>query len=155
MSRPPKNSAKLELEKGVLYGKQAARRDNMPKPVGKPRCPKYFNKDQRKVWRSYSNILDAHGLLSDMNGPLLEELAWWEWVLIEMRSKISEAGDIVTSGETGKNPYSTEFGVQKQASEQKQKICCKLGLSSVDAARVGSILAGTESKKSKVDNLLD
>jgi len=155
MARPQKNPNKLALEKGKLYGKQATRSDNLPVIGSKPKCPKYFTRDQKKIWRQLSVILKEHNLFSDMNGPLLEELAWWQWVIMEMRERIIGPHKIITTGDAGKNPYTPEFGIVKQATEQKLKICSKLGLSSVDAARIGSMMAGTAKKKSKLEELLD
>jgi len=52
---------------------RAKTRRGEPKPQrGKPKCPKYFTKDQKKVWRNLCELLDAMMLLTHADAHQLE-----------------------------------------------------------------------------------
>jgi phage terminase small subunit len=180
--RKPKPAAVLKLEKGKLYDQQRSRAENEPTPRQEiiPRCPKGFSKEQRKLWKNFSQILRAYGLFNAANAPILELLAraWsryqtcqrmideWggEMLLVDrvsgeiLKPHSAEELDLgigtkpQTLGKPILNPY---FKPALKLEERIMKSLGELGLSSIGMARIGSLLSNKVKAKSQMEELLD
>ena len=77
MPQQPKSVTTLKLQKGKLYGDQAAREEIEPLPQKplKPKCPSRFSPAEKKEWRYYKRILENYGLFTIANAPILELLS--------------------------------------------------------------------------------
>lgn len=156
MSRPPKANEIIQLEKGKLYGKQAARVENTPKDSKKlrPKCPKRLSRDEKKEWRHYARILDNYGMLTAANQTILDLLAVSTVQYKDCLEKVRETGLLIKSpnGFPVYNPY---WNVMNKTEDKIMKCLKELGLSSSGLANIGALMTRSSQKKSKMEELLD
>ena len=145
-----------QLEKGKLYGEVAERVENTPKAKKerKPRCPQRLTKAQRKEWRFYADILKNYGLFTIANAPILELLVVDTAQYKECLDKVQRTGMLIKSPNDFPiyNPYWTAMN---KLEEKILKCLGELGLSSSGLARIGSLVAGAQRKKSEMEGLID
>jgi len=157
MSRKPKPTSVLEFEKGKLYDEQRDRQNYEPKSEKevKPRCPKRFSKEERKIWRSIASILKNYGLFTIANSMQIELLttAWVQYV--EVSKKIAETGNIIIKGPDGNPMYNPFFNAQHKLGQLVDRYCQNLGLSSISLAKMGSLMLKAKKKKNDLEELLD
>jgi len=144
------------LEKGKLYGEVAERVEKTPKQkkTMKPRCPQRLTKAQRREWRFYANILKNYSMFTVANAPVLELLAVNTVQYKECLDKVQSTGMLIKSpnGFPIYNPYWTAMN---KIEDKILKCLSELGLSSTGLARIGSLVAGSQKKKSEMETLID
>ena len=154
--RKPLPAELHELEKGKLYGEVAERVENTPKAKKemRPRCPQRLTPAQRKVWRQYAVILKNYNLFTIANAPIMEFLAIDTAFFYELYESVIKKGPILTS--EGGNPYQNpSWQAMNKTQEKIMKCLSELGLSSSGLARIGSLVAGAQRKKSEMEGLID
>jgi P27 family predicted phage terminase small subunit len=149
MPNPPKPTALLELQKGKLYSDQRDRAELEPKAEReiKPRCPQRFTKQERKAWKEISNVLKNYGLFTAANAIQLELLAtaWAQY--IEASRKLSENPSIIVKGPDGGWMYNPWFNAQHKMGGLVDRYSQNLGLSSMQLARIGSLMLKKKKEK--------
>lgn len=157
MARYPKPTAVLELEKGKLYSDQRDRAAIEPKPEKeiKPRCPSRFSKAEKKAWREISAVLKNYGLFTAANAIQLELLstAWAQY--IDASHKMAEDPRIIIKGPQGGPMYNPYFNAQHKIGQLVDKYSRNLGLSSIDLAKIGSLMLKSKKDKSDMEDLID
>lgn len=154
--RKPKPTVLLELQKGKLYGDQAARVEAEPKPVKPmiPKCPGRFTKDEKREWRYFKKILENYGLFTIANAPLLELLATNMAMYKECTSRVSSSNIIVQNPTTGGAMYNPHFNAMNKIEEKIQKCLNELGLSSAALARLGQAVAKGQKNKREEEEFI-
>jgi P27 family predicted phage terminase small subunit len=160
--RKPKPKALLELEKGKLYSDQRDRAELEPTPKKeiRPRCPRRFSKAERKAWKELAAMLDNYGLLQAANAIQLELLAtaWAQYV--EVSEKLAQNPQIVVAvkdrdKETKAWMYNPYFNAQHKLGQLVDRYSQNLGLSSIQMAKIGSLMVKARREKSEMEELLD
>jgi len=134
----------LELEQGKLNGKNAERKKAEPVSSLVPKCPSKLSKEEKSAWNYYKAILEAYGLFSGANAPMLEILATLH-AEAEAISKQLKKIKIVDED----NMLNALWTVRKKNYDQMIGIYKELGLSSSGMAKLGSLVV---SAKNKVKN---
>ena len=158
MARNPKPTSLLKLEKGTLYSDQRDRETFEPtaKEGTKPICPKRFSKKEKKAWKELSEVLDNYGLFVSANALQLELLvtAWVQYV--DVSEKLAQNPNIVVKDSQTKtwmyNPY---FNAQHKLGGLVDKYSQNLGLSSIQMAKIGSLMLKAKKQKDEMEELLD
>jgi len=130
--------------------------ENTPKAKKemRPRCPQRLTKAQRKWWRFFANILKNYGLFTIANAPIMEFLAIDMVNFYKLHEEVGKKGIILTSKDG--NPYQNpSWNAQNKTWEKIMKMLSELGLSSSGLARIGSLAAGAQRKKSEMEGLID
>jgi P27 family predicted phage terminase small subunit len=157
MARPCKPTALLEMEKGKLYDDQRDRAELEPKPSKelKPRCPVRFNKDERKAWKQIAEVLKNYGLFTAANSMQLELLAtaWAQY--LTCCQKMAETGNIIVKGPDGGAMYNPYFNAQHKMGNLVDRYSQNLGLSSMQLAKIGSLMLKSKKQKDEMEDLLD
>jgi len=148
MPQPLKPATLLEMEKGKLYNFQAERVRLEPKPQKeiKIRCPKRFNKEERKEWKYFTSILKNYGLLTIANAPLIEILAVNNVQYKKCLQFVAIKG-VIVKGPKGQYMYNPWWNAVNKLEEKICRCLADLGLSSTGLARIGSLMV--KSKKEK------
>ena len=154
MGRPPKPTALLTLEKGVLYDDQRDRAELEPKPEKelKPRCPARFSKEERKAWKAISAVLKNYGLFTAANAIQIELLAtaWTQY--IDVSGKLAADPRIIVKGPDGGAMYNPFFNAQHKLGGLVDKYSQNLGMSSTSLAKIGSLML---KKKKETDGFFE
>lgn len=156
MARHPKPTALLEMEKGKLYSDQRDRQEFEPKPQKemKPRCPQRFGKEERKAWKDIAEVLKNYGLFTAANSIQLDLLATaWAQYLDCCKKMVEQPGIIIkVKGEPAYNPY---FNAQHKLGGMIDRYSQNLGLSSMQLAKIGSLMLKKKKDKNEMEDLLD
>lgn len=100
-ARGPKPTPAAILKQRGTF--RADRHSDSAKPTGKPRCPKWLNKDAAKEFRRIVKLLDTMGLLgaADENALARYASTWVRWR--QALQMIEKGGEVVVyKDETGK-----------------------------------------------------
>ena len=155
MGKPPIPKEILTLEKGKLYGDQAARVAEEPKPLDPmpPERPQHFGEEELAVWDHYAAILNNYGLFQAANTMNLEMLAVNIVKWRKLLNKLRKSDVVVTSasGWTGINPL---FSAKNTLEKEIRADLIALGLSSQGLAKLGALSARGK-KKDKIEELMD
>ena len=151
--------SKLLLLKGGTAHSHRPPRNQEPQPPQKmPTCPKHLNKEARKEWRRAGKILQAIGLLTEIDRMIFAAYceAYSRW--IEATLKVQEMGMVYAKGamqdpDTGKmiggeprlNPY---IRIAREAFDQMIRAGTQIGLSPSSRA---SLKIEKPKPKSKAD----
>ncbi|HUS51142.1 MAG TPA: P27 family phage terminase small subunit [Candidatus Paceibacterota bacterium] len=153
--RPPKSIKIHLLEKEKVYGKIKTRIETEPIEKNKKlktKCPKNFNKNQRKIWNKYKKILDQFGLLNIANSEILTLLVRNISEREECIDEIDLNGIICKeNGKQYQNPY---WIIKNKCEENIIKHLNLLGLSSMGLAKLGCLQAESKKKKSDMQKML-
>ncbi len=157
MTRNPKPTALLELEKGKLYSDQRDRAALEPKPHRelKPRCPRRFTREERKSWRGIAEVLKNYRLFTAANAIQMELLAvsWTQYVeacsFLATKAKgmlfVPESYDSAGKGKGFKeNPI---LGTQRRLRTEISAYSQNLGLSSIALAKIGGLMLKKQKEK--------
>ena len=160
MARNPKPTALLEYEKGKLYSDQRDRSELEPRSNGEltPKCPAYFNQEEKRAWRQIRIVLKSYGLFNAANAYQMELLATvWSQYLESCRLLATNTrGMLYISDGTPRgfkeNPiiasqrrYRAEINIYSQ----------NLGLSSIGLAKIGSFALKSKRQRDEMEELLD
>lgn len=147
----------LKLTKGKLYGDQRDRDELTPKPKKelRPKCPKRFDKAEKKEWRYLKKILENYNLFTVANGPIMEMLAANMVQYRKCAKKVTEQGLLVEDS-NGSTKYNLNWQVMIKLQAQITKELQELGLSSTGLAKIGALaLKAKKLKKDGMEDLLD
>ena len=144
-----------KMEKGKLYGDLAERERNEPRPLAKiePKCPRYFDKEERQHWKFYKTIAKNYGLFVVANAPALERLGKNSALLQECYTEVKLHGmfDISSRGTRVKTfAYSAYLRLQDEIRKDEDRI----GANTQAMAKVGSSLAIAK-KREGIEALMD
>lgn len=157
MSRNPKPTALLKLEKGKLYDQQRERSKAEPTAQieTKPQCPVRFNKKEKQAWKDIGAILDNYGLFTAANALQLELLAtaWAQYV--DVSDKLSQNPNIILKGPDGGYMYNPYFNAQHKLGKLIEKYAQNLGLSSLALAKIGNFVVRGKKQKDELEDLMD
>jgi P27 family predicted phage terminase small subunit len=147
----------LELEKGKLYDIQRDRAELEPVPTKeiKPRCPQRFSKAERRAWKDIAGVLKNYGLFTAANAIQLELLAtaWAQYV--EASRRLAENPNIIVKGPQDGWMYNPWFNAQHKIGQLVDRYSQNLGLSSMQLAKIGSLMLKSKKEKSGMEELLD
>lgn len=154
--RPPKPTKILELEKGKLYSDQRDRAELEPQAERciEPKCPTRFNRQERREWRFFRDILKNYGLFNVANAPFLEFLAANSIKYKECAKIVAEKGIVVKDklGQPIPNPFWKEMN---RIEEKMNKNLDALGLGTKGLAKIGALALKAKKQKSEMESLLD
>jgi P27 family predicted phage terminase small subunit len=157
MGRHPTPTKMLEFRKGKLYDEQRDRGELEPKASKdiKPRCPARFSKTERKAWKDISMVLKNYGLFTAANAIQLELLstAWAQY--LEASKRLSESPSIIVSGPDGGWMYNPWFNAQHKMGSLVDKYSQNLGLSSMQLAKIGSLMLKKKKESDSMEGLID
>ncbi len=149
MPTPIKPTALLKLEKGTLYDKQRDRAILEPQPAKemKPRCPKRFSKMERRAWKEVAAVLKNYGIFTAANAIQLELLstAWAQY--IDVSAELAKHPAIIVKGPDGGSMYNPFFNAQHKLGQLVDRYSQNLGLSSMQLARIGSLMLKKKKEK--------
>lgn len=157
IGRKPESTQALELRKGKLYDKQAARAEYEPRQVlaMEMRCPRGFSKQEKKEWKYWSSIFSAYGLMIPANMQHLKMLCTYTAELAEYNERARNRPVIKTRkrGEDSWewNPYWT---ARNRLNELIMKILSECGVSSTGLAKLGSLMVKAK-KEEGIQSLFD
>lgn len=156
MGRNPTPTHLLEFQKGKLYDQQRDRAALEPKPEKeiKPRCPARFSKEERKEWKYYAEILKNYGLFTVANSPMLDLLAVNSVQYKACAEKVAKSG-IIVKGPQGNPMYNPYWNAVNKLEDKIMRILVDLGLSSIQMAKIGSLMLKAKKQKNEMEDLLD
>lgn len=129
----------IDIRGGTALTHRPPRSQEPQPPEKMPQCPKHLNKEARKEWKRAGKILQATGLLSELDMMIFAAYceAYSRW--IEATLKVQEMGMVYAKGavqdpDTGKmiggepklNPY---IRVAREAFDQMIRAGTQIGLS--------------------------
>jgi len=152
MASPRPKPTALKILEGNPGKRPLNAREPQPEP-GIPECPEHLTGDARKEWERITPLLDAVGLLSemDMAGVAGYCQAWGHFV--DANRKLNRHGILLkgkTEGEYTINPY---YRVAQDASKELRQYLDGLGLSPSSRTRI--TMLPERVKKSAMQKLLE
>lgn len=130
---------------GTLRGDRIPKNLIKPKKLDRiPKAPSYFDKEQKKIWNKYCDILLSENRLNTSDLPLIELLCN-EWdVYYKATTKINDLKDqdalVLIQFNQGGQQYETTsqwLKIRTTALEKIQKLSADMGLSPASRNRVG------------------